>query len=118
MAQLENDGCLLEVSVNFENLEANKYPIRVSNSEYEKNFKPQNTKCNSLDDSCQTYKHLSTETRRLHIKLYDQPLVPQTYTFLLKKRDDESKGKCDAEKTFEHKVRSKRATPFDLAMSV
>ena len=118
MSQIENDGCLLEVSVNLEGYIPKKYPTRVINTKYQKNFSPQNRTCNSLDDSCQTYKYLSNETRRLHLSLYDQPLVSQIYTFELKPKSDKAQGICNAIETFEHKVRYKRATPFDVAMSV
>lgn len=117
-AKMLEGGCYVEVSVEIEGQTPQEYPNHVVNTEYEKNFPKENVFSNSIGISSQSNVENNMEKRRLILNLYDEPLTEQVYTINLKPISRKNHDTCSATKTIKHKVKYRRASPFDVAMSV
>ncbi len=95
--QLSKNGCLLKITVKIENYDG------------------ENLSCSSSNSSC-TYKN--DGMGRLSLYFYNAPIKTQTYVFSLLPKDGEISELCEGSKSLVHKIRYRRSSWWERAMSV
>lgn len=116
--KLKEDGCYLKIDVTIENQTQQEYPNHVVNTEYEKNFPRENTSDDSIDDLNKSIAELNSDDQRLTLTLYDEPKVEQIYRLSLRPLSDEKSEFCNTAVEIKHKVKLRRASMAELAVSV
>ena len=107
--KLDEDGCLLEVSVKIENYSALDFNVVPPRN------KGGNLSCLSSNRTCV---YISEGEGRLSLYFYEAPITPQTYIFKLHSKDGVENNKCEAEKSITHKIKYRRSSWWQRAMSV
>ena len=115
--KLIEDGCLLEIDVKIEGLTPQKYPNHVVGTEHERNFPKENKFDDTSNDVNKSISELESKNR-LTLTLYDEPKVEQIYSLNLKPISELNREFCEAKMEIKHKVKRRRASLFDAAMSI
>ena len=117
-AKLIEDGCFLAIEVKIEGQTQQEYPNHVVNTEYERNFPRENIFDDSINELNKSIARLSSKKHRLTLTLYDEPQAEQIYTLKLRPISEVNREFCDATVEIKHKVRRRRASFAQVAMSV
>lgn len=107
--KLSKANCLLKVSVKIDDYSGSNLNSPISRATGE------NLSCQSSQESC-TYKNEGMG--RLSLYFYNAPIKDQTYTFSLISSDGHVNEMCEGSKTITHKIRYRRSSWWERAMSV
>jgi len=104
--QLLKDNCLLKVSIEIDDHDINSSKSRAAGG---------NFSCLSSEESC-TYKNEGMG--RLSLYFYNAPIHSQTYIFSLVSKNGQLNTLCDGTNSITHKIRYRRSSWWERAMSV